>query len=115
MTREEHKQIVNQILGFASAEHQADASRLLTQLTDDYEQTLTSNETLTTTNNTLTQNNERLRAVNTDLFLKVGVTNKNAQNNNNNSNNNTNKNNDNSEGDKLPTIESLFNEKGELI
>ena len=106
MTRDEHKQIVNQMLGLVSAENQATASELLTKLTDDYEETLTSNETLTSTNATLTANNEKLRSVNADLFLKVGVTKK-----------------ENKEGkkeqeeteDKKLSFDELFNEKGELI
>lgn len=107
MTREEHKNIVNQMLALVTAENQATASELLTQLTDDYEQTLTNNETLTTTNATLTANNEKLRSVNAELFLKVGTTKKET--------NNEKENNDKEKETDLPTIESLFNEKGELI
>lgn len=108
MTREEHKNIVNQILAMATPENQASMSGLLTQLTDDYEETLTSNETLTTTNATLTANNEQLRKVNTDLFLKVGhsSTNKNDP-----------KNNPSNGGEsEIPEMkfEDLFDEKGGL-
>lgn len=108
MTRDEHKNIVNQLLGMATPEQQAAASELLTQLTDDYEQTLTNCETLTTNNATLTDNNEKLRKVNADLFLKVGTTNK-----------ETHKETDPGQGDggneNQLTFEALFNEKGELI
>lgn len=108
MTRDEHKKIVNQLLGMATPENQATASELLTQLTDDYEQTLTNNETLTANNATLTANNEQLRSVNADLFLKVGVTNKQIH-----------KQDEPGKEDKPDetklTFDALFNEKGELI
>lgn len=73
MTREEHKNIVNQLLGMATPENQATASELLTRLTDDYEETLTAHETASASVATLTANNETLRKVNADLFLRVGV------------------------------------------
>lgn len=109
MTREEHKQIIQKMLGMVTPENQANASELLTQLSDDYEQTLTASETLTANNATLTANNEKLRQVNADLFLKVGTTNKETHNNNNQASN----------GQEQPEtemkFESLFNEKGELL
>lgn len=74
MTRDEHKNIVNQLLTMATPEQQAAASELLTQLTDDYEKTLTDYETATANVATLTENNETLREVNAKLFLKVGQT-----------------------------------------
>lgn len=109
MTRDEHKQIIQKMLGLVTPENQANASELLTQLSDDYEQTLTASETLTKNNETLTANNEKLRQVNADLFLKVGTTNK--------ENNNENKEgqNDNEQEEINLTFDGLFNEKGELL
>ena len=108
MTRDEHKNAVNQLLSMVTPEQQAAASELLTTLSDDYEQTLTNVETLTTRNETLTTNNETLREVNAKLFLKVGQTEKD--------------NHDNpgqgkgGEGNEPPTLnyEDLFDEKGAL-
>lgn len=108
MTRDEHKKIVNQLLGMATPENQATASELLTQLTDDYEQTLTSNETLTASNATLTANNEKLRSVNADLFLKVGTTQKQIH-------KDTTPGKDEQPDETELTFDALFNEKGELI
>ena len=112
MTREEHKAIIQQMLGFVTPENQANASQLLTQLSDDYEQTLTANETLTTTNADLTTRNERLREVNSELFMKVGTTKKENENPPNNQNNGGE-----GSGNEDPelTFEQLFNEKGELL
>ena len=109
MTRDEHKQIIQKMLGMVTPENQANASELLTQLSDDYEQTLTASETLTKNNETLTVNNEKLRQVNADLFLKVGVTNK--ENNNENKEGQT----DNGQEESNLTFDGLFNEKGELL
>ena len=106
MTRDEHKNIVNQLLAMATPEQQAAASDLLTQLTDDYEQTLTNNEQLTANNQTLTTNNETLRQVNAKLFLKVGETDKNM---------NNNPGQDDGGNENQLTFEALFNEKGDLI
>lgn len=108
MTRDEHKQIIQKMLGFVTPENQANASELLTQLSDDYEQTLTASETLTKNNETLTANNEKLRQVNADLFLKVGTTNKETHSQEQNNGNGQ------DEENKL-TFEALFNEKGELM
>lgn len=106
MTRDEHKTIVNQLLTMATPEQQAAASDLLTQLTDDYEQTLTDFETATASVATLTANNETLREVNAKLFLKVGQT------------DTTIHKEDNPKDDEgvenQLTFEALFNEKGEL-
>lgn len=109
MTREEHKEIIQKMLGMVTPENQATASELLTQLSDDYETTLTNSETLTTTNATLTENNEKLRKVNADLFLKVGTTTKEQNNNNMNNPNNQ------GQEDNELTFDGLFNEKGELL
>ncbi|MBQ8169057.1 hypothetical protein IJZ97_06555 [bacterium] len=109
MTRDEHKGIVNRLLGMVAADNQATASELLTQLTDDYEQTLTASEGFEANVKTLTENNETLRAVNAKLFLRVGESDP------------TKKKPDepgkggNDGDDKKLTFDALFNEKGELI
>lgn len=109
MTRDEHKQIVNQMLTMVSAENQAKASDLLTQLSEDYEQTLTGLETATASEKALKENNETLREVNAKLFLKVGQTDKKLH---------EDKPNEQEQQDDKPdsnlTFENLFNEKGEL-
>ena len=109
MTRDEHKNIVNQLLAMVTPESQANASDLLTQLTDDYEQTLTDFESATANVTQLTANNETLRQVNAKLFLKVGETDKNTHN-----TNNQDKGDDGGKENQL-TFEALFNEKGELL
>ena len=106
MTRDEHKAIVNQLLTMASAEQQANASNLLTQLTEDYEQTLTGLEQATANVTTLTANNETLREVNAKLFLKVGQTDKNPNPNTEDPNKDNNEN--------QLKFEDLFDEKGVL-
>ena len=108
MTRNEHKEIVTKMLGMVTPENQATASELLTQLTDDYEKTLTTSETLTADNEKLKADFENMRAVNAKLFLRVGETDKLLHN-----DNQDNANNEDDEN-KL-TYEALFNEKGELI
>lgn len=107
MTRDEHKEIITKMLGYVNPEHQADATQLLTSLSEDYEKTLTESETLTKNNETLTANNEKLREVNADLFLKVGATKKETENNNNQNNENENESN-------VLDYADLFNEKGDL-
>lgn len=107
MTREEHKNIVTQLLSMVTAENQANASQFLTQLSEDYEATLTASETLQGEHQTLQKNFETLRNVNSELFLKVGAT-----------RTETHKNeppkDEPSELDGL-TFEKLFNDKGELL
>lgn len=105
MTREEHKKAIEKLLGMVSADHQADASELLTTLSEDYETTLTNSETVTNENTNLKANVEKLRKVNTDLFLKVGTPTKGKP---------TEETENKSD---IPDIgfDKLFNEKGELI
>lgn len=108
MTRDEHKAMVQKMLAMVTPENQAGASEILTQLSDDYEKTLTESETLTKANETLTANNEKLRQVNADLFLKVGTTKTETH--------NEQQNNADNQGNEKPLpFEALFNEKGELI
>ena len=109
MKRTEHKSIIDEILKMSTPDNQARTSELLTQLSEDYEQTLTASDKLTTENATLTEKNEKLRAVNADLFLKVGTPKK-EENGGNNNNNNEQEGND-----KEMSFESLFNEKGDLL
>lgn len=108
MTREEHNQIIQQMIGLVTPENQANASKLLTQLSEDYEQTLTTSETLTKNNETLTANNEKLREVNAELFLKVGTTKKDG-------NNENNEGQGEGEQENNLTFDALFNEKGDLL
>jgi hypothetical protein len=111
LKREEHKAIIQELLGCATPDKQARASELLTQLSDDYEQTTTASETLTNEHSTLKENYEKLRQVNADLFLKVGNTTNTNQ-------GGTGKENESKgqEGSESElTFDKLFNEKGELI
>lgn len=105
MKREEHKEILNNLLKMATPEKQAEASSLLDQLRDDYEETLTNFETASTNISELTKNNETLRKVNAELFLKVGTTTTNSE---------AKKTTDDDDIKILP-FDDLFNEKGELI
>lgn len=73
MKREDHQAAMQRLLGMVAPEHQADASTLLTEISEDYDQTLSSLDSATTNVATLTANNEKLREVNTNLFLKVGT------------------------------------------
>lgn len=111
MTRDEHKNIVNQLLTMVTPETQANASSLLTQLTEDYEKTLTEFETATDNVSRLTANNETLRSVNAELFLKVGTSSKDT----NKDNNPMDKGNEGEGDEETLTFEALFNEKGDLI
>ena len=104
MTRDEYKQKITKALGFASPEHQASMSELLTELSDDYESVLTDSESASEKVTELTKNNETLRAVNAKLFLKVGEVPKDVP-----------KTTEQEEDIPNVTFESLFNDKGELI
>lgn len=106
MTRDEHKAIITEMMGCSTPEKQARVSELLTQLSDDYEKTLTESETLTASNKTLTENNEKLRQVNADLFLKVGTPQKETE--------NKEKEREGQTKEKELSFDNLFNEKGEL-
>ena len=107
MTKEEIKQKLNALLGFTTPENQANASEILTALSDEIETIFATTEEHTTKINELTANNETLRAVNAKLFLKVGATDK---------ENHTNTANETeTESENKITFESLFNDKGELL
>lgn len=105
MTRDEHKAVIQQLIGMVAAEHQASASQILTNLSNDYEQTLTSSETASSNVTKLTQDNEALRAANMKLFLQVGSVPKTEPE----------KQEGNEDEDKPLPFTDLFNEKGELI
>ena len=104
MTRDEHRQAVARLLAMVAPDNQANASELLTTLSEDYEATLTTSETQATRVSELTANVENLRRVNTELFLKVGtkLNSKDTK--------------TPEEESNIPKIEiaSLFDEKGEL-
>jgi uncharacterized membrane-anchored protein YhcB (DUF1043 family) len=104
MTGQEHSTIINQIMEMVSSEHQASASELLTTLSEDYTQTLSEVETSNQNVTRLTEDNEKLRRVNADLFLKVSNGKKQE------TETETGK-----ETDDIPSFDSLFNEKGELL
>lgn len=107
MTREDVTKLTQELFGLASAEHQARASEIITELSEGFDGVLTDSENAATRISELTANNETLRAVNAKLFLKVGHADTGAN------------------GDPKPpeedkpentlTYEQLFNEKGELI
>lgn len=103
MTRDEHRQCIQSLLGMVAAEHQADASEILNNLSNDYNTTIEDLETERNNVQSLTQRNERLREVNADLFLQVGTSKKAAS--------------EESEETQQETtldFKNLFNEKGEL-
>lgn len=109
MTRDEHRQAIQSLLGMVSADHQAAASEILTNLSDDYEQTLTASEQSANSVAELTRNNETLRSVNAKLFLRVGETDKTAH-------KEQDETGDHGMSDDKPLpFSDLFNEKGELI
>ena len=106
MTRDEHKEIINKVLAMVNPETQADAIDLLDKLSDDYDSTLTANETLTESNTTLTTANNNLRLANGKLLMRVGETTEKIT-----------KETETKTNDDPPalTFDALFNEKGELI
>ncbi len=109
MTRDEHKNAVNQLLGMIAAEHQAAASELLTNLSDGFNTTLNDLETANGNVQSLTGDNEALRKANMKLFLRVGETDKEIHKKQDNPSHDKNEEND------TLRFEALFNEKGELI
>lgn len=104
LTREQIKSKFNEMLGMVTPENQATATELMTSLNDEFDGILTENEQYATKNQELTANNEKLRSVNADLFLKVGVTDKRGT--------------PTEEPDDVPeaiSYDTLFNEKGDLL
>ena len=109
MDRQELKKHLTDLLGFTSPDNQANASETLTLISEEFERMLTENETNASRVAELTANNETLRAVNANLFLKVGATEKEID--------KGKAPEDPDENDPLEglTFEKLFNEKGELL
>lgn len=105
MTRDEHKNILNDLLKLSTPDNQASISEILTRLSEDYEQVLNESETASNRVTELTANNEKLRSVNADLFLKVGTTDKKTV--------HTETETEENQGEEL-TFDNLFNDKGEL-
>lgn len=107
MKREDHKSLVNELFGMVSPEHQARATEILRNLSDDYEETLTTSEQATANLQTANANFEELRKVNAKLFLQVGQTEK--------TEGKQEPETDKPEETKILPFEQLFNEKGELL
>lgn len=106
LTREQIKSKFTAVLGMATPEQQANASEILTELSDEFESVLTESENNATKVTELTANNETLRSVNAKLFLRVGETDKATHTETTPATETTNEN-------KI-TFDDLFNEKGDL-
>ena len=103
MTLEELKNFTQTLFEMVANDSQAEASKILTSISEGFESLETQINELTTAKSQLTENNEKLRAVNADLFLKVGNKEKPEEKA------------DTFDNDNVPSFDSLFNEKGELI
>ena len=107
MTREEHTALIRKIQEKIKDIDDGSITEELAELSDDYGTTLGEIDTLNLKNTKLTNDNENLRDTNMRLFLKVGEKVMNDKS-------------DNSEqagtsdSTPMPTIESLFDEKGDL-
>ena len=106
MERTEHTNLIQSLGNMINPDNQAEATAILTQLSEDYGVVLDENANFKSSNEELTNKNDELRKANADLFLKVGNTN---------TNNKKSMDEKETKGDEIPTFESLFNEKGELI
>lgn len=106
MNRADFQTAIELLLEMIQPERQADASEMLTSLSEGFNTVLDANETIQGENAQFKADNERLRKVNTDLFLKVGAENKSDY-----------KHNEPPTGkdEDIPSYDTLFNEKGELI
>lgn len=111
MKREDHKKLLNELLGFLPSDNQARGSEILTSLTNDYEQVLNTSEGFETANKELKDRVEHLRSVNYDLFEQLG-TQKKEQNEDDKKDVNDGKK---DKGENTLTFDKLFNDKGELI
>lgn len=104
MTRDEFSSCVSEILEAVGDEHHARVTEILSDVSVDYE----SFESTRTENETLTKRNNELKRVNGNLLIQVGQSNVSRE---------TTKSEPMSPSTSEPpkiTIESLFNEKGEL-
>ena len=106
MKRNEYKSLISELLTLSTPDNQGRVSEILTQLTEDYETVLTTSEGYENRVAELSANNETLRKVNADLFLKVGTQLPGSGDSDTGA--------DETETE-IPTFESLFNDKGELI
>ena len=104
MTRDEFSSCVSEILESVGDEHHARVTEILSNISADYE----SFDSTRTENETLTKRNNELKKVNGTLLIQVGQSNVSRETVKNESTNQST-----SEAPKI-TIESLFNEKGEL-
>lgn len=105
MKREEMQALTHELMGFATPENQARFSEILTTIMDDHEDTNSHVTEMEQSISALTERNERLREVNTELFLKSGKQPPQTE---------TTPPTDQGQKSEL-TYEKLFNEKGELI
>ena len=104
MERSEHKKLLQDLLKTVAPESQANATEIMTKLSEDYEEVISKSESFEAKNIELLERNEKLREVNSDLFLKGGKkietpTEKDIE----------------EEQVDIPKFEDLFNEKGELM
>jgi regulator of replication initiation timing len=107
MTREEHTALIRKIQEKIKDIDDGSITEELAELSDDYGTTLGEIDTLNLKNTKLTNDNENLRDTNMRLFLKVGEKVMNDKSDNSEQSGT-------SDVTPMPTIESLFDEKGEL-
>lgn len=107
MTRDEHKAAIQNLFGMIAADHQAAASEILNNLSNDYESTLTSYETANANVTKLTTDNEALRVANGKLFIQLGTPAK--------QDNQKQEDKPGQQQEQKLTFDALFNEKGDLI
>ena len=107
MTREEHTALIRKIQEKIKDIDDGSITEELAELSDDYGTTLGEIDTLNLKNTKLTNDNENLRDTNMRLFLKVGEKVMNDKSDNSEQSGT-------SDAIPMPTIESLFDEKGDL-
>lgn len=107
MTREEHTALIRKIQEKIKDIDDGSITEELAELSDDYGTTLGEIDTLNLKNTKLINDNENLRDTNMRLFLKVGEKVMNDKSDNSEQSGT-------SDDTPMPTIESLFDEKGDL-
>lgn len=107
MTRDEHKAAIQSLHGMIASEHVAEASELLTRLSDDYGATLTSSEQAAANVTRLTEENDKLLKANGRLFMQVGQTKQETH-------KDDKPGNDEGKEEQKLSFDDLFDEKGEL-